>query len=156
MASPVPAPALINPADLPCFRCTFTHEFHDTVLTTLAKLAAGQETIVARLDKINGSVGELYKRTNEDARKIAVIEGAAKTATEAAEKALSGVRAEVHSVTKRVTAVEKAMAALAVASKTTGKIMKAAAPLLWGAFAIFLFLVLKQADAVVKAFFGKG
>jgi len=39
--------------------------FHDQVVGALARLEAGQEHIIARLDKINGSVTSLFEKNNE-------------------------------------------------------------------------------------------
>jgi hypothetical protein len=141
MASPAQAPIHADHS----YHCACTQEFHDTVVRSLAKLDAGQEAILGRLDKINGSVAELFRRTNDHGQKLAVIEEARHEA-----------KAAVDDLEERVTANEKAVGAQQTAAGTAGKIFGEMKPVIMLALGAFLFLVLSKARDMVEILAGKG
>ncbi len=152
MATPAQAP--VHAADTPCFHCPVTQEFHDKVLSSLAALDVGQKAIVGRLDKINGSVGELFHRTNEHARQIAVLDSAGGKALDEARKAIVDVREEMgeasEKIAGRVSVVEKAVSESAAADKGAKGVLQTLKPLLWMAVSAIIVVLAMHANDLLK------
>lgn len=130
-------PAPQYPADLPCFRCTFTQEFHDTVIENLASLTAGNEAIIARLDRINGSVAKLFQRTDEHATALAILDTVGSKPT----KALNA----------RLDKLDRQLANDDAKSKGVHSVVDTLKPVIWAILGAIGLLLAKHADVLLTA-----
>lgn len=142
MATPAYPPP--TPSDLPCLRCTFTQDFHDTVLTSLASIMAGQKATNERLDRINGSVAELFKRTNEQKLQIAVIDSTGS-------HALEGVRQEVKDLEAELRRAETAISDREASERGASKVIQVIKPALYGVAVGLALLLFEHRDVVLAA-----
>lgn len=146
-----PAHRHLPQEEIPCFHCTFTPEFHDTVIQGLASLKAGQDAVIARLDKMNGSVAELFKRSNEHDAQIAVLDSSGS-------KALAEVRQETkeraRKVWERVEKVEQAVAEKAATERGARAVLRKLEPAIWMAASALIILFYEHGSSLL-AILGK-
>lgn len=125
---------------------------HDEIIASLAGLAKGQEHIIARLDKINGSVGHLWeglnntrldlvKHTQECPLKERIIE--------LDTMLLSGEHPGSARVNERLNALEQQDAALKRADCTRKEWLEWLRPLIWIFVCIIVALALKHPEDVI-------
>lgn len=127
-----------NLSDLPCFRCTFTQEFHDDVITSLAKLNAGQEAIMARLERMDSSQAKLWQRTDDHDHQLVTLNSDGS-------KPLGIMRSELAALTALVTEN-------AAKDKGARGTFAMLSPVLWMFFSMITLLLFQHATEILPLF----
>ena len=121
-------------------------QFHDVVVASLARLEAGQEHVISRLDKVNGNIATLYSKAAKAELDLA-------TRSAEAERSLAKHSADCD-VKNRLAVIEKSIASGASAETEGRRVTKQwqswMRPMVWALLGGVAILLLMSADKLLK------
>lgn len=130
-----------------------TRQFREDVIEGLATLKAGVGGINQRLDRVNGSIKELYLKSEQN--KSSLMEHVANCplkdkVTDLDILLSSASHPSALEVDQKVVALERKIEKHLVEKDTSAKWWKLLQPVIWAAAGTFLMLLVQHADVIFK------